>query len=137
MSFSRSGFSDLQNSYPARRLACRCLNCITPPHILKKLLESNDKDVRKAALDTLLSSAQMRGERNIRNAFAATAVPADGKRTIFDAHNSSDLQSAAMIRSENVAAVSDGAVNRAFDGLGKTRDFYKAVFDRNSIDGHG
>ena len=31
----------------------------------------------------------------------------------------------------------DGAVNRAFDGLGATREFYKQVLDRNSIDGRG
>ena len=29
------------------------------------------------------------------------------------------------------------SVNRAFDGLGSTREFYKEVFDRDSIDGHG
>jgi Zn-dependent metalloprotease len=127
---------DLLQNDP-RRLACRCLNCITPPHILKKLLENSDAEVRKAALNTLLSSAKLLGERNVRNAFAATAVPGDGRRTIFDTRNSTDLQSATMIRSEEAAPASDGAGNRAFDGLGKTRDFYKAIFDRNSIDGHG
>ena len=29
------------------------------------------------------------------------------------------------------------SVNRAFDGLGTTREFYKEVFDRNSIDDRG
>jgi len=129
-------FRDLQQNYPGR-LACRCLNCITPPHILKKLLENSDAEVRKAALNTLLSSAKLLGERNVRNAFAATAVPANGNRTIFDTRNSTDLQSATMIRSESSAPASDGAGNRAFDGFGKTRDFYKGVFNRNSIDGHG
>ncbi|MFB7245629.1 M4 family metallopeptidase [Streptomyces populi] len=31
----------------------------------------------------------------------------------------------------------DVSANRAFDGLGATRDFYKAVFNRDSIDGRG
>ena len=33
---------------------CRCINCITPPHILKKLLENPDSRIRDAALRTLL-----------------------------------------------------------------------------------
>ena len=28
-------------------------------------------------------------------------------------------------------------MNRAFEGLGRTRDFYKDVFDRDSLDGRG
>ncbi len=42
---------------------CRSLNCITPPHILRKLLESKDRDVREAALKTLLGTANLRGAR--------------------------------------------------------------------------
>jgi len=45
---------------------------------------------------------------------------------------------AEKIRSEDQAEPSaDDSVNRAFDGFGATRDFYKEVFDRNSIDGRG
>jgi Zn-dependent metalloprotease len=136
-SFQPGSFNAAQSSLPASRPACRCLNCITPPFILKKLLESSDEAVRKAALDTLLASAQLRGERNVRNLFGASTVPNDGMRTIFNAANSTNLQSAAMMRTENAAPASDASVNRTFDGLGKTRDFYKAVFNRNSIDGSG
>ena len=32
---------------------------------------------------------------------------------------------------------SDPSANRAFDGLGKTRDFYDKILGRNSIDDHG
>ena len=37
------------------RLACRCPQCITPPHLLLKLMQSADKDIRQAALNTLLA----------------------------------------------------------------------------------
>jgi len=43
--------------------SCRCLNCITPPHILKRLLQSSAPDVHNAALSTLLTTAEPRGER--------------------------------------------------------------------------
>ena len=126
-----------QHSDRIARLSCRCLNCITPPHILRRLLESSDREIRQAALNTLMSTAQLRGERSVLTAFAAVSGPANGRRTIFDCRNSTNLPSATLARSEDGAESSDDSVNRAFDGFGKTREFYKAVFDRNSIDGRG
>ncbi|OKI86614.1 M4 family metallopeptidase [Micromonospora sp. CB01531] len=118
--------------------ARRCLNCVTPPYILKKLLESGEEDIRQAALNTLVSTAQLRGGRAVRASFAgAAAAPVNGRRTIFDCHNSTSLQLAALVRSESDPPVADASANRAFDGLGATRDFYKKVFDRNSIDNRG
>jgi len=100
-------------------------------------LESNNKEIREAALNTLLSTAHLRGERSVRTSFAAASGPANGRRTIFDCHGSTNLPSSTLARSEDAAASSDDSVNRAFEGFGKTRDFYRSVFDRNSIDGRG
>jgi hypothetical protein len=47
---------------------CRCISCITPPHLLKKLLEAKDKNIREAAFNTLLTTARLRGERMVRAA---------------------------------------------------------------------
>lgn len=116
---------------------CRCLNCITPPHILHKLLESDNKQIREAALNTLLATARLRGERKVRASFAGAMALGNGRRTIFDCRHSVDLASAVLARSEDGPASSDDAANRAFDGLGATREFYKEVFDRNSVDGRG
>lgn len=115
---------------------CRCLNCITPPHLLKKLLESKDKDVREAALNTLLVTARLRGERSVR-ASTFVAPPGAGRRTIFDCRNSTVLASAVTARTENGESSGDESVNRSFDGLGSTRDFYRTVLDRDSIDDSG
>ncbi|MEV4483266.1 M4 family metallopeptidase [Micromonospora coxensis] len=115
----------------------RCLNCITPPYILKKLLESSEEGVRQAALNTLISTAQLRGERTVRARFATVAAPANGRRTIFDCRHSRFLPQAELVRSESDPAVTDASVNRAFDGIGITRDFFKKVFDRDSIDDRG
>lgn len=117
---------------------CRCLNCITPPHILKKLLEHPDSRIREAALRTLLSTSRLRGERHVRGlaAFAA-AAPSQGRRTISDCAASTSTQSATVVRTEDGPGSTDDAVNRAFDGLGNTRDFYKEVHDRDSLDGRG
>jgi Zn-dependent metalloprotease len=113
----------------------RCLNCIVPPHLLQKLLTNKDKDVRHAALGTLLSTAQMRGERAMQAAFFH--APGRGRRTVYDCNNRTSLRRAEVARTENGEPSSDESVNRAFDGLGATRDFYKKVFNRSSIDDRG
>jgi Zn-dependent metalloprotease len=115
---------------------CRCVNCITPPHLLRKLLESKDRDVRESALNSLLANAHLRGQRSVRAAMFA-GVPGAARRQIFDCRSSTDLSSALLTRTEDGAESADASVNQAFDGFGSTRDFYKDVFDRDSIDGRG
>src|SRR5262249_51499420 len=117
---------------------CHCINCITPPHVLKKLLDNNDSRIRDAALRTLLATSRLRGERAIRGLVAAAAAPSSqGRRTISDCGNSTLLGSATVARTEDGPQSKDASVNQAFSGLGDTRDFYKQVLDRDSIDGHG
>jgi len=117
--------------------AIPCLNCITPPHLLKKLLESEDKEVRQAALSTLMTTARLRGERMVLSSLGIASVPANGRRSIFNCNHSFSLLSAELVRSEDDEASGEESVDRAFEGLGTTRDFYKRVFDRDSIDDHG
>src|SRR5215203_4991517 len=116
---------------------CGCINCITPPHLLKRLLESKDKDIRQNALSTLMATQRLRGERSIRASFAAAGAPTDGRRTIFDLQNSVRLASGVISRTEQAKESSDASVNRAFEGFGITRAFYKEIFERNSIDDKG
>lgn len=116
----------------------RLLNCITPPYLLRKLLESDEPDIREAALSTLLSNARLRGERAVRASFTgAVASPTSGRRTIFDCQNRTYLPSAVLARSEDGPESADTSVNRAFDGLGTTRQFYRDVHGRDSIDDRG
>nr|WSX47930.1 M4 family metallopeptidase [Streptomyces sp. NBC_00974] len=100
-------------------------------------MESEDSEVRQAALDTLLTTARLRGERSVRASFAGAAAPGNGRRTVFDCEQGSYLPSAVLARPEDGPESVDESVNRAFAGLGLTRDFYKEVFQRDSIDGRG
>ena len=116
----------------------RRLNCITPPFILTRLLDSDNEAIRQAALATLLTTAKLRGEREVRGLLAgALAAPGDGRRSCFDCEHGTFLPFATLIRSEDDGPAADASVNRAFDGLGVTRNFYRDVFQRNSIDGRG
>ena len=111
---------------------------IIPPHILRNIAEHGDAQQRDDAQRALELTAQARGARTMLAEFArAVSLPAGEKRrTIFDAHNTRDLPGK-RVRGEGDAAVRDVAVNEAFDGAGKTYDFYKKVYSRNSVDDRG
>ena len=117
---------------------CCPANCILPPYMLKELLDNKDATIRKIALDTLLATTQMRSERRLRH-YLGTAVAVAGtkRRTIFDCGTASRIGGAAIAREEGGKAVKDKSVNNAFDGLGRTYDFFKAIFGRNSLDNRG
>jgi Zn-dependent metalloprotease len=116
----------------------RRISCITPPFILTKLLDSDNEAIRQAALATLLTTAQLRGQREVRGIIAgALATAGDGRRSIFDCEHGTFLPFARLVRSEDDGPATDPSVNQAFDGFGVTRTFYRDVFQRNSIDGRG
>jgi Zn-dependent metalloprotease len=118
-----------------RRIA---LCSIIPPHILRNIAENGDVQERDDAQRALELTEQNRGARTLMSDFTrAFTLPAGEKRrTIFDAHNTRELPGK-RVRGEDDPAVRDVAVNEAFDGAGKTYDFYKKVFNRNSVDDRG
>jgi Zn-dependent metalloprotease len=117
---------------------CRCINCITPPHILEKLLENSDTRIREAALRTLLATSRLRGERAVRGLVASAAASSTrGRRTVFNCGRRTSLASARIARTEEGPESTDASVNRAFSVVGKTRDFFKNVLGRDSLNGRG
>ncbi|MGH9857904.1 MAG: M4 family metallopeptidase, partial [Acidobacteriota bacterium] len=62
--------------------------------------------------------------------------PGVKRRTVYDAENGMTLPGR-MVRSEGEAPLKDISVNEAYDGTGNIYDFFKSVFERNSIDGQG
>jgi Zn-dependent metalloprotease len=64
-------------------------------------------------------------------------VAGEKRRTIYDCAGSVNLQAARIVQGEDAAASTDASVTAAFDGLGKTFDFFETVFNRLSIDNHG
>ena len=118
-------------------MSIRTLNCIVPPHVLDKLRQSSDTAVRDAAYTTLLDTTLLRGQRSVRSLFLGTAAPSQGRRTVFDCRNTTNLATAVLARSEDGPASGDASVDQAFDGLGATRQFFAEVLQRNSIDDRG
>jgi Zn-dependent metalloprotease len=112
------------------------LHCVVPPHILKALLEQKDQRLRAAALRTLVTTARARERRSILGRVPLRNVAGEKRRTIYDAKHASTV-GGKVVREEGDEPVRDKAVNQAYDGLGITYDFYKEMFNRNSIDDHG
>ncbi len=115
------------------------INCFLPPHILNNIATNGTEDQKNLAIDTLKASAQLRGQRQVLTDFpvATFRVAVGGKdRVVYDAQNGSSLPGV-VVRKEGDPAVSDVAVNEAYDGSGVTYDLYNDVYQRNSVDGNG
>jgi Zn-dependent metalloprotease len=112
--------------------------CIIPPIILRRLAENGDDSVRDKAFKDMQLSSNLRGQREAIGSFAFAAAVSTGekRRTVYDTQNKTSLPGK-LIRSEGGKASSDVAVNEAYDGAGKTYDFYLKVYNRNSVDDRG
>lgn len=111
---------------------------IIPPIILENVAANGTAQQKELAFQSLDISSQIRGQRQVLTNFAVFASLSVGtkRRTIFDAKNLNSLPGT-LVRSEGSGASSDVSVNEAYNGSGKTYDFYKKIFDRNSIDNNG
>ena len=118
----------------------RCGCCfIVPPHILRKLSASGDRDVAATAARTLQLTSTMEAFR----AQLSTGAPppsalsrAGLRRQAFNCGGTEDLPGD-LARTESDRPATDAAVNQAFDNAGTSWQFYNEVFKRESVDNHG
>lgn len=124
--------------------------CILPPHILIAIAKSTEAsaELRAAAVDALSIDHSLRNERqmfSLMGGLQVEALPSISEaagglpqkhRTIYDCGHTTALPGN-VVRTEGQAAVGDNSVNRAYDGLGATFDFYLNNLHRNSIDNKG
>jgi|SRR5271166_2880182 len=117
--------------------------CILPPHVLREMARRGSAAQRNAALKTLALDGTHRTQRIMHQLLAAAPRPAamtgavpKVRRTIFNCGNE-ETTSGQLARAEGQPAVTDVTVNEAYDGLGKTFEFYLEVYQRDSIDDHG
>ena len=114
------------------------LLCVVPPHMLKEIeRRAKVEEQRIFALRALELSAQMRGRRTAF-AFLPQLELSTGtkRRAIYTCDHGTQLPGT-LVRGESEPPSSDESVNRAYDGLGDTYDFFMSVLNRNSIDGRG
>ena len=118
---------------------CNCIFCITPPHMIAKILEQGTAKQKERALKALTISAQFRGRRqsltNISFPVHRTIQPVK-HRLIYHAGFTENLPGN-LVRTEGEGPSGDQAIDEAYDGSGHTFDLYYDVFGRNSVDAKG
>jgi len=122
---------------------------IVPPDVLATVAERGSPQDREAAIQTLAASSAFRARRALVTTFMRQlnvgigdlpfiAPPSGERRTVYDVkHGGTFNLPGQKTRAEGDPPSDDVAVNEAYDGCDKTYDFYKKVFDRDSIDGQG
>ena len=118
------------------------VHCILPPYVLDKMSESSDAAVRKLAVEAIARSATLRATRTAlaqMPIMAAMPSPERKKdRLIYDMKGKgSSFLPGNLVRSEGGRKSKDPAVNEAYNHSGTTYDFYKKIFNRNSLDDRG
>jgi Zn-dependent metalloprotease len=137
-----AGFHRETSTKQAHHCEFDTLQCILPPYILERMAESSNTNTRHWALETLAASAAARATRTTLSTLpqmAAIPSPTGHKhRLIYDAqHSPTHALPGKLVRREGEKRQKDPAVNEAYDYSGDTYDFYKEVFDRNSLDDRG
>lgn len=113
-----------------------------PPYILSRIVDHGDERQRSCALGTLSHVRTLLhnpGPPGVRQAPVSELERTDderAQRSIYDAKNGNQLPGV-LVRKEGQPAVSDIAVDEAYDHLGATFDFFYQVLGRNSIDNRG
>ena len=120
--------------------------CILPPHMLDAVARNGSSAQRAAVLSTLANDQTF---RSLRASLVGVGQPSHAvrrrgavsphlrpPRTIYSARNEETLPGS-IVRSEQDGPSGDPAIDEAFDGLGRTLDFYWSNFERNSIDDEG
>ena len=110
---------------------------IIPQEMLKAIAKNGTDAQKDLALHNLSLSGFIRGQRSVLGPVAfITATSGQKCREVYIANNTTDLPGT-IVRREGDPASGDIAVDEAYDGAGETYDFYKELFDRNSIDDNG
>lgn len=115
-----------------RRQSC----FIVPSSIFEHIVERGNARQRATAFQNLNAAAQLRGQRISPFAALTGVAPGVLRRTVYDAANGLKLPGI-LARSEGDPRSKDAAVNEAYDGSGRTYNFFYQIFERNSIDGNG
>jgi len=110
---------------------------IIPEYVNKKIVEKGTKKQKEQAWKNLVLTEQLRGRRAVTGLMSSMfSVSNRLDRTIYDAKNRENLPGN-LVRREGEGIKGGPNVTEAYDSSGSTYDFFKKIFDRNSIDTRG
>ncbi len=110
---------------------------IIPEYMNKNIVEKGTKKQKEHAWKNLILTEQLRGRRLVTGLMSSMfSVSNKLDRTIFDAGNTENLPGT-LVRREGEKPKGGKTVSEAYDYSGSTYNFYKDIFERNSIDTRG
>jgi Zn-dependent metalloprotease len=112
------------------------LHCIVPPQVLERLMKHKNPQVRSAALNTMLQTAKLRGQRSVLSKTFSALSSAGLHRSIYDSQQVFTT-SGTLVRDEGQKPTKDAAVNEVYNGFGSTYKLFSDIYHRDSIDGKG
>lgn len=129
------------------------LQCVLPPYIVEKILESGDPKLLRLATLTRYRDHRFRSDRNFFAMVSSeersilleeeeqvdergTIAAKTPRRVVYTAKNQTQLPGT-IIRRENTQDTGDEDVDRVYDAAGHTWHFYYDLFGRNSINRRG
>jgi len=116
---------------------CDRICFIIPEYMNKNIVEKGTKIQKEQAWKNLIMTEQLRGRRLVTGLMSSMfSVSNKLHRTIYDAENTENLPGT-LVRQEGGKEKGGKTVSEAYDYSGSTYNFYKDVFERNSIDTRG
>jgi Zn-dependent metalloprotease len=129
--------SDISNKKSHLLNRCNQFCFIIPEYMNKNIVEKGTKKQKEEAWKNLIITEQLRGRRLVTGLMSSMfSVSNKLDRTIFDAENTENLPGT-LVRREGEKAKGGKTVSEAYDYSGSTYNFYKDIFERNSIDTRG
>ncbi|KAF2470860.1 protease prtS [Lindgomyces ingoldianus] len=107
-----------------------------PPYIHERIVASDLDEKTKLASKKALEVAGNIHDGRYQRAGVVVKVNGARNRWVYDCEQKAELPGK-PVRKEGDAAIKDRQVNNCYDALGTTYDFYKSVFNRNSLDNEG
>jgi len=110
---------------------------IIPEYMNKNIVKKGTEKQKEGAWKTIILTEQLRGRRTVTGLMSSMFAVSDKlNRTIYDAGKTETLPGT-LVRSEGGKSKGGRTVSEAYDYSGLTYDFYKKIFERNSIDTRG
>lgn len=120
----------------SRRWQCVC--CALPKRVLDHVARKAGDDHAARLAQHHGHSDEIRRERHAHSASGRTpAAGGTGRRLVHDARGKTQPLPGIRARAEGQPPVHDEAVNRAYENIGITLEFFRRVFGRDSLDGQG
>jgi Zn-dependent metalloprotease len=118
-----------KNIIPIHKCHCKFI----PDYVFNNLAEGGIEDAALSAQQSKLSRRKRETRVNDMQEFVSLESVGNSARQVFDCQNKWE-QRIKLVRKEGESDIDDEAANQAYTNVGIVRDFYKHVFDRNSID---